>query len=205
MLPVQACGLDLAFSTSFYVSIITYPSAITSALTSGADCKNLAICVSRSHFYPVIKDEAVQVQVGERVFGSSSRKWQPLSINLLIPQHIPIKTLAKFTQVLAREAKFACLFIVASDTFCNGPFNNSHTLTGKQLRWKNVCKILKRLRAFGEFSNDRTGTRAGPGLYELDFISMGKIMVANTSGHRTVFMLLLQEKDQIPLFSSNRT
>lgn len=53
--------------------------------------------------------------------------------------------------------------------------------------------------------NDPTGARAGPGLYELDFISMGKGMVANTSGHRTVFMLLLQEKDQIPLFSSNRT
>lgn len=49
------------------------------------------------------------------------------------------------------------------------------------------------------------GTRAWTGFYELDFISMGTIMVANTSGHHTVFMLLLQEKDQIPLFSSNRT
>lgn len=53
----------------------------------------------------------------------------------MIPQHIPIKTLAKKqkkTQVLAGEAKFAFLFIVASETFCNGPFNNSHahTLTG---------------------------------------------------------------------------
>lgn len=52
---------------------------------------------------------------------------------------------------------------------------------------------------------DWAGTRAGTGFYELDFISMRTIMVANTSGHNTAFILLLQEKDQIPLFSSNRT
>lgn len=77
---------------------------------------------------------------------------------------------------------------------------NKHTLSGKIFAtfWGDCVCVWGVL-------YDWIGTRAGTGFYELDFISMGTIMVANTSGHNTAFMLLLQKKDQIPLFSSNRT